>query len=311
MPRTIDYKKSQFADCMPEYISPPVYGKNEMSGEEIHDRTEAVRVLNLLFMPQFFAKPAQISKAYGHKMDQAHTWLSTHCSGPWYWNEGWANHGHAITTDIYVERLPDQHKAEKALGDLFDYHPRPESELINIAMLRGVLPVPTAKDDFFVWMDQNFGFDVQPIDTTATPRVVAISFNIEAFEKKFVKDWGHLFKATQDQTTKQNIYVGSWAQGRNETNDMSLWLMKNAAIAAVVGGGRSSDKRYEWKVGVRYPETEEALVRDWGTYFVKNKKTGLYCCKQLPRAPEPEIPQDFQNYIKGRRKTYAAPYLAK
>ena len=229
-------------------------------------------------------------------MDAAHQWLSDNTTGPWSWQESWGNQGHHLDASVYIERFTDQNAFLKEYQEFFRFESqREDSNLENLAVLRGVLPRATAQDNFFVWETEHSGYKKEIIDDAANPKIVRITFTHPVMQKKFVKDWDASFGLEE---RSFNSFVGAVDGG-----ELLYWFWNNDTV-------NSMTSRYpEHRIKVPYTDTRKALLKDWGHVFRQDTKdSSVFIANVYPRPPIRPVPADFREYLEGKREDYLAPY---
>lgn len=302
MPRVLDFTKGNESDWNEVRLPAPVYGTHEITGEEMDVLARAHNDLVSGFSPQFstYGMVEQAEKA--RVMDAAHAWLSEHATGPWQWTEHWTNHGHHIDVAVFIERHTDQRAFAEAHSAVFKYRPDEEYALLQTAGTRGVLPRLTAKESFSVWTRENVGYDFLPTDGL-DEEACRVVFTHPALEAKFVERWGAEFRR---ETEDGHVYLGS-LKGRSWRDSPAIWLDANGAIGSMSGG--NSPEGYLWKVAVRFDDTAEALLRDWGHVFEARGDGSEFVTKDYPGLPNRQIPADYLAYLRGEAEAYEAPHL--
>jgi len=306
MPRQIDFIQGNTTEYNEVRLPEPRYGRNEISSI---DEFLTGFHLGYRYTPQFYAN-RNADENWPRRMIEAHEWLSQHSTGPWFWNEGWSNHGHSLGVVLYIERLPDQKAFNEKFGNVFEYYPNDEKNLELVAILKGSVPPYTAQESLLVWKNEHRGYELDEVDGSVEPRIVRLTFTIPAMQEKFVADWGHVFKLDG----RPNSFVGPWCSGTRQTvgdplKYLGRWLDENDST-----GNESGDSEGH-RIEVRYPETIAAFQKDWGHIWHLASQSGERAIFAAPLQPFPHtlpdrsIPDDFRAYINGEREDYVAPYV--
>lgn len=303
MPRVIDFTQGNETDWNEVRLPSPVYGEREIRMEEFDALVKAFDAPVSGFNPQFSTYGKGVAtEASAADFDAAHAWLSAHATGPWNWTEQWTNHGHHLDVYVYVERKTDQIAFAEAHSDLFGYRPEDQS-IGSLAVTRGVLPVLTAKESFYVWSREHAGYRYLSADDLGEDGMRVV-FDHAGLEAQFVEKWGAGFVV--EDREEGRAYAGS-LKGTNWRNSPSVWLESNAAVSTIAGG--NTPRGYRWSVIARFDDVGEALQRDWGHVFGTDEGGRTFEAEHYPSTPTREIPDDFLAYIEGRAHTYEAPYL--
>jgi hypothetical protein len=304
MPRVIDFTSGNETDWNEVRLPSPVYGGREIRAEELDAIVQAFDGPVVGFEPQFSTYGMSVSReASGEIFDRAHAWLSENATGPWSWMEHWTNHGHHIDVAVFVEREPDRIAFFKAHGNVFSYRPPEHHALERLAVVRGVLPKPTAQESFGVWCHEHAGFRYLPAEDLG-PDHMRVVFDHPGLEADFLKRWGDRFSA--EERDGERVHAGA-AGGRSWRDSPSVWLSANAAVGSPAGG--NTPEGYQWSIVTRYDDVAEALRRDWGHVFQGDESGRTFRTPDYPLPPARELPADFAAYLGGDAETYEAPHL--
>lgn len=306
MPRVIDFKTGNETEWNETRLpNAPLYGKLEITSQEIEAISRALNSPVMGFEPQFSTYGKSISAPEsGAKFDAAHSWLSANATGPWLWTEYWSNHGHHLDIAIFVERMSDQLAFAGAHADLFDYRAPEEYALAQLAVCRGVLAPLTALESFSTWSTEHSGFNILPSDDLGGDGLRLV-FSHEGLEADFARAFSSRFAVRND--NGRRVYEGNVP--RNSWRDSPVvWLSSNAAVGSISGGHTQGE--YKYSVVTRYDDTAAALTRDWGHIFRAEDGERTFWATKYPYPPTRTVPPDFMAYLTGDRDTYEAPHLA-
>lgn len=304
MPRVIDFTRGNETDWNEVRLHSPVYGAREIQADEIEAIARAFDGPVTGFEPQFSTYGMSVSReASAEIFDRVHTWLAENATGPWGWTEHWTNHGHHLDVAVYVERDRDRIAFFHAHGNVFSYRPPEHHALERLAVARGVLPAPTAKDSFSVWCREHAGFRFLDADDLGSDHM-RVSFDHPGLEAEFLQRWSGSFAV--EERNGGRAYTGP-ANGSSWRDSPSVWLHTKAAVGSPAGGHTRDG--YRWSVVTRFDDVAEALRRDWGHVFQADEGELTFEAADYPSPPAREIPADFTAYLAGEAETYEAPHL--
>lgn len=304
MPRRIDLTERNATDWEEALLPVPVYGEREITDGEIEALADAFKRPVEAFWPQFTTSGVSNPRDCTDGMAAAHAWLSEHATGPWLWHERWGNHGHSLDVHVYVERLTDQASFAKAHSRLFRYRPDEPGAHLRLAVVRGALPDLTARESFNRWTDENRGFEYLPYKDLGE-HGVRVAIGHPAIEAGFRDAFGDRFRP--DTYEGRACYVGS-TEGMSWRDGPTRWLSGHAAVGDM-SGGPGRDGGYVVSIKARYPDTIEALRRDWGHHFTLAADGTTFEASDFPKVPQRVVPEDFAAYLAGERDDHEAPHL--
>jgi hypothetical protein len=313
---TLDSGEETQADAT--LIERRVLGRNEMAPEAFF------REINLSASVVYsFARCCNFRQNFpssmgdeqrGALLDKAYIWLSEHTTGPWFWNQ---DADSRLRAGIYIERTTDK-EAFRHFSSRFRFE-EPDGWLDQVAVLRGVLPPPTADECFSIWADEHRGFHSQLIvDSRRRPRL-RIAFERPEIEREFLDEWAGAFCVMAG---KRGVYISRpFGDGSLENSGvLTRWLINHRGVGEIIPAGESSwqvtgnkvtqlpspDDR--WEISIRYPSImAELRASPWGAVFEPSQTNPkhVFAHGRSPAFPHRPIPADFQAYLDGKSEGYA------
>lgn len=251
--------------------------------------------------------------------DRAYIWLSENMTGPWYWHQEAEG---KPQVSIYIERTPDK-EAFRHFSMRFRFD-EPQGWLDQVAVLRGVLPPPTANECFSIWADEHRGFHNRIIaDQAGRPRL-CIAFDRPEIEQEFLSEWAAGFDAVSD---KHGVYVsrpfGDGALANSGV--LARWLINHCGVGEIIPAGESCwlvtgnkvtqlpapDDR--WEISIRYSSImAELRASPWGQRFEPSCTNPKHVIARgrSPAFADRPIPADFKSYLDGKSDSYAVMWAS-
>lgn len=316
MPRFFDYQNSSVEwDAQP--LEVVRYGHGEISHEQLLAEQEIDGIT--------FGRAYNISFNHGvwdneALLEEVFSWLEVNATAPWHWQESWENNRHSLGIYIHLERLSDQAEFMTRWGDAFKRREPRQSELTQLAVMKGVLP---PQEGVFSWTSRHCGFEGDYKQLDGENDLHSVTFHVAELEEAFIRDWVDtgIFQAAQVPHRYEAINLG-----HENSSQYDMWLHANASFHPDVNTKDPETGERLCLVQIRNAFAEQVFVRRWGKEFkqVFNQSAGgrkdivpghgngfpkVYAGPWLTNEARP-IPEDFRDYLEGRCDFSAvdAPY---